>query len=509
MMNNKPTHQKSPVTEEQIHHQLQQFRDGFPSIVLKKSATIGDGIRKYDTEEISNHIAYYENAIETGVHITKFVPASGAATRMFKHLFEVKEDLEAGIDLDMNHSKTNEFFTNLRKFAFYKNLCDKIPAAANIEIGNLSNKMALDIIRTLLAEEGLNYCNLPKGVIKFHLYEDEIRTPFEEHLYEATQYGADNKSQCTIHFTVSPEHEKVFMKLTKKVIHTFEKKFNVKYKVTFSTQNNSTDTVAVNPDNTPFINEDGTYLFRPGGHGALIENLNKLNAEMVFIKNIDNVTTQSRSKATTINKKLLAGVLLREKDYIFNYLKKIDEGNINSNDISILEKYLLNKLCIILPDSYHDFNLEKKKEAIYTILRRPIRVCGMVKNEGEPGGGPFWARNNHNIFSLQVVESSQMNHEDPQQQSLISEATHFNPVDLVCYTRDHKGKQFDLRDFTDPETGFISHKSKNGRPLKALELPGLWNGAMANWSTIFVEVPLSTFTPVKEVNDLLRKEHQL
>ncbi|QZT37416.1 DUF4301 family protein [Halosquirtibacter xylanolyticus] len=509
MMTNKLTDQNSLVSEKQIQHQLQQFIDGFPSIVLKKSATIGDGIRKYDNTEVKNNILYYQNEIGRGLKVEKFVPASGAATRMFKHLFELKEQLETGKSLDLNDSKTSAFFSNLTKFAFFKELCDIHPAAANIDIDNLSDTLALEIIDSLLTSKGLNYGNLPKGVLKFHLYEDEVRTPLEEHLFEAAHYGMDKNRHCAIHFTVSPEHQSIFKELTQSTVPVFEKKYDVKYDITFSTQKKSTDTIAVNPDNTPFINDDGTHLFRPGGHGALIENLDDLDAEMIFIKNIDNVTVEDRSEDTTTYKKLLAGVLLKERDTIFSWLRKFDDNKISTNNISILENYVLNKLCVILPEDYPQLEFNKKKDLIYTILNRPIRVCGMVKNEGEPGGGPFWAKNNHNIFSLQIVESSQMDHNDYQQQTLINGATHFNPVDLVCYTRDYHGNNFNLKNFIDPETGFISHKSKNGRQLKALELPGLWNGAMANWSTIFVEVPLSTFSPVKEVNDLLRKEHQL
>lgn len=513
MMTNELTN-KTDISSEKIKTQLQQFENGFPSIQLINSATIGEGIRKYNKEEEREHINYFKQAIANGTEILKFVPASGAATRMFKHLFELKSQLEQAEFEDAKFdykadSKTRNFVRHLKHFAFYKDLTTIAPEITKVVTETITNKEALNILNTLLTEEGLNYGHLPKGLLAFHKYNDCVRTPLEEHLYEAVKYAQNDKKECHLHFTVSPEHLQLFKQLAAKSVKYFETKYGVSFQITFSTQKKSTDTIAVNPDNTPFINEDGNYLFRPGGHGALIENLNDLEAEVIFIKNIDNVTLGTKAQDTIFYKQVIAGVLLKEKDTIFSWIDKIQNQQISQDQLTELEEYVKNNLSVLMSSSYLTFSFEEKCQALLQILNRPIRVCGMVKNEGEPGGGPFWAMNNKNICSLQIVESSQIDHNNSEQQSYVNKSTHFNPVDLVCYTKDFNGKSFDLKQFIDPNTGFISEKSKNGKPLKALELPGLWNGAMANWNTIFVEVPLTSFSPVKEVNDLLRVEHQL
>ncbi|QZE15839.1 DUF4301 family protein [Halosquirtibacter laminarini] len=500
--------------ERRIAEQTETFKQGFPPVVLLKSATLGDGIRQYNTSQREEKIAYYQSELKDGLDVLKFVPASGAATRMFKHLFEVKSEIEdvnnpnQKVDFQ-NDSKLKSFVSNLQQFAFYQSLKEFIPTLDQWDLSNITNKQLLQVLNIILTEQGLNYGALPKGVILFHHYNQQDCTPLEEHLYEAAQYAKDSDGHCHLHFTVSPEHQTLFEVLSKKVVHTYEERFKVKYHITFSTQKISTNTLAVNPDNTPFLESDGSILFRPGGHGALIENLNDLDASLIFIKNIDNVTMQHLADKTVEFKQVLAGTLLMERDIIHSWIEKIQSKEFDPQQLNDLEKYIEEKLCVQMDSSYKDKTLNQKQVILFNILNRPIRVCGMVKNEGEPGGGPYWAKNNHDIFSLQIIESSQINHEDPQQESLINEATHFNPVDLVCYTKDQHNQPFDLTKFVDPNTGFISNKSKNGKKLKALELPGLWNGAMANWSTIFVEVPLQTFSPVKEVTDLFRKEHQL
>lgn len=260
-------------------------------------------------------------------------------------------------------------------------------------------------------------------------------------------------------------------------------------------------------DNTPFRDKNGNLLFRPGGHGALIENLNDVDADVVFVKNIDNVVPDSFKCSTVIWKKVLAGVLVTLQEKIFGYLNLIETGKYSHSQIEEMIHFLQNELCIRKPDIK---DLEDAELILYikSKLLRPIRVCGMVKNVGEPGGGPFLAVNPDGTVSLQVLESSQIDMNDPQKKALFEKGTHFNPVDLVCAVKNHKGEKYNLPDYVDKNTGFISHKSKDGRELKALELPGLWNGAMSNWNTVFVEVPISTFNPVKTVNDLLRPEHQ-
>ena len=291
------------------------------------------------------------------------------------------------------------------------------------------------------------------------------------------------------------------------MIPIYEKLFNVKYNVTFSLQKSSTDTIAVDENYLPFRTQSGSILFRPGGHGALIENLNELDGDIVFIKNIDNVVQDNYKGDIVTYKQLLAGTLVQVQQKIFNYLELLDNGILNNVQIGEIISFLEDVLCIKNPN----INL-LDGDALLLYLRkklnRPIRVCGMVKNVGEPGGGPFWAYNNDGTISLQILESSQIDKHNKSYIQMFSSGTYFNPVDIVCGIKDYKGKRFNLIDYVDPNTGFISSKSKDGRSLKALELPGLWNGAMSDWNTMFVEVPLTTFNPVKTVNDLLKEQHQ-
>ena len=342
--------------------------------------------------------------------------------------------------------------------------------------------------------DGLNYGRKPKGLVTFHAYPEGARKAVEEHLVEGAAYAAAG-GVVRIHFTVSPEHVAGFEELLAAKVPLYEKRFGVRYEISFSVQKPSTDTLAVNPDNTPFRQDDGTLLFRPAGHGALIENLNEIDADLIFIKNIDNVTTDARRGDTVRYKKVLAGVLLDLQGRAFEYLKALEVGGAELEPIA---EFIEKQLCVKLPAEYDSALLR-------AVLDRPIRVCGMVRNEGEPGGGPFWVGNPDGTESLQIAESSQI---APDDLPLMQSATHFNPVDLVCGVRDSKGCKFDLRRYTDPATGFISSKSSGGRDLRAQELPGLWNGAMAKWNTVFVDVPVTTFSPVKVVQDLLRPQHQ-
>lgn len=485
--------EKKGISEEKLNAQLNCFRTGFPWLKLAGAASPGNGITIPSETEKKDYLSAWDAYLEGSGKVLKFVPASGAASRMFKNLFEYLD----------NEKKTDfiqKFEENIDKFAFI----DDLKAAISKNGGDSSVKTA---IATLLGEEGLSYGKLPKGLLKFHKYEDGARTPVEEHLVEGALYAGGKNGNVNVHFTVSPEHRPLFEALVAKVAPKYEKKFGVKYSVSFSEQKASTDTVAANPDNTPFRGKDGKILFRPGGHGALIENLNDLDADVIFIKNIDNVVPD-RLKAETVEyKKLIAGVLVSKQKKAFQYLELLDSGKYTHAQLEEIIRFLRDELCCRNPELK---DLEDAELAIYLKkkLNRPMRVCGMVKNVGEPGGGPFLAYNQDGTISLQILESSQIDKNNAEYLQMFQNGTHFNPVDLVCAVKDYKGNKFNLTKYVDSQTGFISSKSKDGKELKALELPGLWNGAMSDWNTIFVEVSLGTFNPVKTVNDLLRPQHQ-
>lgn len=491
-----------------IEKQVENFKNGFPFLKVVKAATIGDGIIRLSENGIAPYIAKYDQEVSQK-KIVKFVPASGAASRMFKSLFAfasayksnngVKEALKEDGKEDL---KT--FFEKIEDFAFAQDL------AATFEEGSLDALIEkgehVKILENLLTDSGLGYGSLPKGLLKFHSYADGARTPVEEHLVEAANYGATQGGTAFLHFTVSPEHKPKFEALISALKGKYEEKYSVHFDISYSIQKPSTDTVAVDLNNDPFRLEDGAVLFRPGGHGALIENLNEIDADIIFIKNVDNVVPDLIKTQTYFYKKALAGVLLNYQKRIFSYLDRVEAGE--EKIFKEIENFLQNELCVKPPTSTENWSIEEKRAYFIKKLNRPIRVCGMVKNEGEPGGGPFWSVNPDGSVSLQIAESAQIDKNDPAQLSQMQHATHFNPVDLVCATRDRKGVPFNLLDFRDPQTGFISQKSKDGRDLKAQELPGLWNGAMSDWTTLFVEVPIITFNPVKTVNDLLREQHQ-
>lgn len=463
------------LTPAALETQLKNFREGFPFLPVTRAASCGDGIRVLDAAGIEQAAARYDRAKES-LRVVKFVPASGAATRMFKDLFEfVREGRRTAV--------VGELLANRRRFAFWPELRTIVGDDAD-ELRTVENIVA----------EGLRYGETPKGLVSFHRYGDEVRKAVEEHLVEGAQYAAAG-GEVKIHFTVSPEHLTRFEALLAEKIPGYESRFGVKYRISFSVQDPSTDTLAVNPDCTPFRRADGRLLFRPAGHGALIGNLGKIDADIVFVKNIDNVTTDARRGDTVLYKKALAGVLLALQERIFEYLMALE---VPGAELEPIAAFIENELCVKLPKDYGTPLLRR-------VLDRPIRVCGMVRNEGEPGGGPFWVAGADGLETLQIAESNQI---APEKRKLMRSATHFNPVDLVCSFRTSKGGRFDLREFVDPATGFISRKSDGGRELLAQELPGLWNGAMARWNTVFVEVPITTFSPVKVVTDLLRPEHQ-
>ncbi len=496
------------ISKEKLASQLHHFETGFPYARLLQAATPGNGILVLNNEQISEYSHYYEQCLSS-ISALKFVPASGAASRMFKSLSEF---LEAHVHnahyLNTHYPDVAAFIHHLSKFAFYEQLKSCIEKNGETIEQLLKNEQYSKIILYLLTPLGLNYGNLPKALLTFHRYAENTRSAFEEHLVEGVAYAKNAQNEVSLHFTISPEHKTAFMEKVNQVVPTYEDAFSVKFNISFSEQKASTDTIAVNEKNEIIRNEDGSMLFRPGGHGALIENLNECDADIIFIKNIDNVVVDTLKQTTYTYKKALAGLLLSIQSSTFEMVKKLNEGSINDETLTDIENFGKEKLFIHTPTHYATATQDEKVAFWKKHLNRPIRVCGMVKNEGEPGGGPFWITNNDGEVSLQVVESSQIEYKNKLQEHIAIKASHFNPVDLVCATKNAQGDKFHLPDFVDPLTGFISSKSKDGKTLKAQELPGLWNGAMANWISIFVQVPITTFNPVKTVNDLLRKEHQ-
>jgi len=491
------------IAEQQIETQLGQFKTGFPFLKLEAAAAIGRGIVAPNDAERKHFVDAWQKYKAEGKKVVKFVPASGAASRMFKDMF-------AFVDADYDVPTTDfekKYFDNIDKFAFYAELdavCRKNCGKGIKELMAAGDYKA--VAAQMLKAEGLNYGQLPKGLLLFHNYPEGPRTPMEEHLVEGALYAASN-GEAHVHFTVSHEHMELFRQKVAQKADQYAKKYGIKYDITFSEQKPSTDTVAANPDGTPFRNDDGSLLFRPGGHGALIENLNEIEADVIFVKNIDNVVPD-RLKADTVEwKQVIAGVLVCLQQKAFEYLRLLDTGKYTHEQIEEMIRFVQQDLCCRKQDIKE---LEDADLVIYLRkkLNRPMRVCGVVKNVGEPGGGPFLTYNQDGTVSLQILESSQIDKSNKEYMEMFTKGTHFNPVDLVCAVRDYKGQPFDLPKYVDPTTGFISQKSKSGKELQALELPGLWNGAMSDWSTIFVEVPLSTFNPVKTVNDLLRDQHQ-
>jgi hypothetical protein len=466
--------------------QIENFKHGFPFIKAVKAATPGDGILQLNAEQLAHYQDIFQKKAK---NLLKFVPASGAASRMFKALYSAKD--EGKID-----KSVEQFDKETEKFAFYKSL------KKHMKGSDLQAKL-----EALLSPDGLNYGQMPKGLLEFHAYPDQVRTAIEEHLVEGALY-ANSKGRVRLHFTVSPEHRKKFKSLIDAVKARYEEKYSVKYSISFSEQKPSTDTLAVDLNNEPFRDKSGKLLFRPAGHGALLENLNDLRAEVIFIKNIDNVVPDHLKAETVTYKKALAGVLLEYQKTVFSLIKNLEKEEASSYMINKAVRFLRNALNVEPPKGFRLWKIEDKRAFALAKLRRPLRVCGMVKNVGEPGGGPFWVSNPDGSVSLQVVESAQFNLLNKKQKEIFENATHFNPVDLICSFRTPEKGYYHLPNFRDDKTGFITEKSQGGKTLKAQELPGLWNGAMSDWNTVFVEVPLLTFNPVKTVNDLLRKEHQ-
>ena len=502
---------KHGVSLQTIENHLAIFKKGIAKTILDRPATKEDGIVKLLDVDFEKFAKDFDKK-KVNLKLKKFVPASGAASRMFKFLNEFLNEYafeNETVNAYINRKKEKNlpiFLAGKEKFPFYETVKNALLAAFPDFNSWESDKKNYHFIKFLLSTDYFNFANKPKGILPFHKYESHIATPVEEHFSECAFYASAN-SVSHLHFTVSQNHQHLFENIITEVKEKVEAISKTTLNVSYSYQDQATDTIAVNLDNTPFRGPNNELVFRPAGHGALINNLNALTADIIFIKNIDNVI-QNHIDKITLYKKGLAGVLLDLQEHIFNYLNQIDNHLLNETNIKVIISFIREKLNMEIIEDFYKYTLENKIAFIKDKLNRPIRVCGMVKNEGEPGGGPFWVSDSKGNLSLQIVESSQIDTNNPDQVAILTKATHFNPVDLVCATKNYKGEKFDLIQFIDHKAGFIVAKNKNGKDLKAYELPGLWNGAMAKWITVFVEVPLLTFNPVKTVNDLLKSPHQ-
>lgn len=498
------------ISQEQVYRQLQCFSNGFPFLKLAASATVGNGIMKVDDAQCNQYMQLWDDYCNgegsfagAGRHkVVKFVPASGAASRMFKDLYSFLE----GENDEPRTDFEKQFFGNIHKFAFCAELNEVCQSACGSTVDELMQRGRYrDIVRMLLTEDGMNYGQKPKALLTFHKAAPAPHKAFEEHLVEGAAYAACG-GKVDIHFTVSADHLSMFEQAVGQCRVMYEGKYGVNYRMTYSEQLANTDTIAADEHNRPFRDEDGKLLFRPGGHGALIHNLNQVDADVVFIKNIDNIVPAQHSHDTILYKKVLGGVLVDVQQKIFEYISMLDDNHAAQSAVKEAEEFVSRVLCITIGRKHA--NNDERQLYLLSLLERPLRVCGMVRNEGEPGGGPFLVYDDDGNIAPQILESSQIDKSNERNVALFKEGTHFNPVDLVCAIKDKEGRAYNLLQFVDQATGFISEKSKNGRKLKALELPGLWNGAMSRWNTVFVEVPLTTFNPVKTVNDLLRPAHQ-
>ena len=505
--------EKKGLTIDGVKSQINLFKKGVPFINLDSAATIKNGILDLTDKEKQSYINFFERKRNT-VSIVKFVPASGAATRMFKILFTFLKEYNSkkeSINSYINRNKATElsmFLIGLEKLPFFEEVVHKVHEVVS-NFNELSyDEKRVEFIKTILDEDRLNYVSSPKGLLPFHRYKEYVSTAFEEHLFEAALYASSN-NDANLHFTISERHNHKFDEEFKYIEEDVEEKTNNTFNISFTFQKHSTDTIAVTPKNEPFRDENGDLMFRPSGHGALLENLNEIETDVVFIKNIDNVVVNKYKDEVADYKKMLAGVLLEVQEELYSHLNYLEKSNLKKENLFKIAKFLSNKLNVFIPKEFEEYSTKNQMDYLKGKLNRPIRVCGMVKNEGEPGGGPFWVKDENKNLSLQIVESAQIDKKNKQQKEILKQATHFNPVDLVCGVKDYKGNGFDLNQFVDYKTAFITMKTKTGKDLKALERPGLWNGGMAHWNTIFVEVPLTTFNPVKTVNDLLKAPHQI
>jgi hypothetical protein len=492
------------LTEAQVMAQMQRFKTGAEPIRLNRPCTVGDGIISIPAGEIEGLVKYHDREAARG-RLMKFVPASGAASRMFKEWFcRLEEDC-----LD-TEAAAQTFSGDIRKFAFYEDLNRQISRRGQSLEGWLEQGRYRNILAEILTAEGLHYGYLPKALVKFHAYPEGSRTALEEHLVEAVLYVKDRKRISRIHFTVSEEHRRDVEQYLSGIKKRYEQHYDVRFDIDVSIQSADTDTIAVDMENRPFLDEAGKLLLRPGGHGALLSNLNRIPAaDIIFLKNIDNVVPDHLKPQTVLHKKILGGYLITLQERIFEYLKWLAADLTDECHLDLIFSFSRERLSIVFPPWFKDLSLVEKRTMIFAKLNRPIRVCGMVKNEGEPGGGPFWADEKDGTQSLQIIEEFQVDTRSQTQQAAWSLATHFNPVDLVCGIRDYRNRKYDLQQFVNQDAFSVVRKSEKGRDLRALELPGFWNGSMANWITIFVEVPLETFNPVKTVYDLIRPSHRV
>ena len=496
------------IAKEKVRNQIEIFEDGIPFVNLVSAAVVVEGISKFTVREQKSLINKFEGS-KNDLALLKFVPASGAASRMFKALFNFLDAYDPSKEsLKKYFERTNDtdlqvFNAGLKDFPFYDIVQERIKG----KFANKDEELYL-FVKEMMSEDALNYGFYPKGLLPFHNYGNHSATPFEEHLKEASNYAKVGED-ANLHFTISEQHIRMFTKEYGTINDRLSKETKTNFNIGYSYQKASTDTIAVDMDNNPFRNSDGSLLFRPGGHGALIENLNEEEADIIFIKNIDNVVVPKAQDELTKSKKMLAGLLLKVQEKAFKYAQILDSDDLSANVMLEIKEFLENELNVRYVDKYSSFSLGDQIEILKDKVNRPIRICGMVKNEGEPGGGPFWIRNAHDHVSLQIIESAQINMSNERQVDILKNSTHFNPVDLVCGVKNFKDEKYNLLNFVDHKQAFITNKTQEGRELKALELPGLWNGAMAFWNTIFVEVPLSTFNPVKTVNDLLKPTHQV
>ncbi|MDT7043978.1 DUF4301 family protein [Candidatus Nitronereus thalassa] len=500
---------KRGTSVETIEHQLTTFQRGIPFTHITKPCTIQDGITQFTKSDLPDLEATFGQAMTTG-RVTKFVPASGAASRMFKTLLAICADSTIAAPFSVTPSEQSDletFLQRLSDFAFINDLTSTLSKQGH-QLENLRDQgQHQPILEALLHPTGLNYAKRPKGLLAFHRYPDHIRTPIEEHLIEATVYAKDANNQAQVHFTISPEHQEAVQEHIEVARQRF-KKADHDWIVTCSLQKASSDTIAVDLNNQPFRDRHGNLLFRPGGHGALLTNVNELEGDIVFIKNIDNVVPDHLKEETYTYKRAIGGYLISIQGTLFEYLRQLDKESATTQQLDDMLEWAQSTLHCSHPTPWKEWDRLQRTHHLRRFFHRPIRVCGMVKNTGDPGGGPFWVQHQDGTTSLQIVESSQVDPRSTEQQRIFASSTHFNPVDMVCGARDYQGKPFDLTQYIDPNAGFISQKSYEGRELKALELPGLWNGGMAKWHTIFVEVPRHTFNPVKTVFDLLLPAHQ-
>lgn len=487
------------TSRESVEFQHRRFVDGFPDIKLSSIVSKGNGLSSLSPEELDSAIELFDKEA-TKHKLVKFVPASGAASRMFKLLYNYLEGAASLSDSDIQN-----YFKGVGKFAF----SDELIAELGPDYNSLIEGGDKSVVERLLSEKGLSYGTLPKALLTFHKYEDGTTTKaIDEHLIEGAEYCVGSDRVVSLHFTVSVEHLELIEAHLNSVVSFYETKFKVKYDISFSVQDISTNTLAVQLDNTPFRTESGDLLFRPGGHGALLKNLSEIDSDIIFIKNIDNVAAGWLLEDTVKYKKALGGTLLKIEKQLFDYCKVLEgeesiDDKLESEIVDFLESSLGYKVTL----KFNMFSKEERRDYIFSILNRPTRVCGVVKSSNT-GGGPFWVLESDGSETLQLVETDQINREDGLQQTILGSSRYANITDLVCGVKNYRGERFNLMDYSDPDTGFISQKSLGGESLKAMELPGLWNGAMSNWNTMFVEVSITTFNPVKTVLDLLKPEHQ-